>query len=268
MKPMKPVLNLEKDVALLLTASIDIKGMPRATPLDPKEREADYFNTLKYYMTHHPKVRKIVFVENSGWSLDRVKEVMKENPHKKEVEFVSLNCNNFPRNFGKGYGEAFLLNQGMEKSDLIQSVSHIAKITGRIRLVNMTRILEEVREYYDFLCDFKDQGWLYQRYIARNSTARPHCDTRFFVANRELYKKYLENLVANHKEGGFSIEEKYYGILKKVASTEKVVVRLPLGPDFRGIAGHFQGKNYESTQERAKWRVRSLARKVTPWLHI
>lgn len=60
---MKPLLNIENDVALLLTASIDIKGMPRATPSVPEQREEDYFNSLQYYVTNHPKVRRILFVK-------------------------------------------------------------------------------------------------------------------------------------------------------------------------------------------------------------
>lgn len=98
-------LNIEQDFALILTASIDIKGMPKAYPTVAEQRQEDYYNSVKYYVNNQPRIQKIIFIENSGWPLDRVQEAIKDNPHNKKVEFISLNCNDFPRQLGKGYGE-------------------------------------------------------------------------------------------------------------------------------------------------------------------
>lgn len=84
-------LNIEENFALLLTATIDVQGMPKAYPTSPEEREENYFNSLKFYINNHPRIRKIIFVENSGWSLDRVQQAVENNPYSKEVEFISLN---------------------------------------------------------------------------------------------------------------------------------------------------------------------------------
>jgi hypothetical protein len=82
-------LSLERDLVLLLTATIDIKGMPKAYPTVPEQRQRDYGNSLRYYLDNHPRVQKILFVENSGWPLDRLREVAGENPLGKQVEFIS-----------------------------------------------------------------------------------------------------------------------------------------------------------------------------------
>ena len=54
-------LELESNLALLLTASVDPKGMPGSTRADPSLREQDYVECLTYYLKHHPRVRKLVF---------------------------------------------------------------------------------------------------------------------------------------------------------------------------------------------------------------
>ncbi|MGF1480916.1 MAG: hypothetical protein ACFB4I_15760 [Cyanophyceae cyanobacterium] len=260
-------LNIETDLALLLTASIDIKGMPRATPTVPEQRQEDYFNALSYYVNNHPQVRKIIFVENSGWNLDRVKEATRENPHNKEVDFVSLDCNDFPREYGKGYGECLLIDKGIAASELAQSVNYIAKITGRIYLLNLTQLLRSVRDPYDCYCDYKDHGWRIRRLWGETGVG-PHCDTRFLVFSLDFYRQHLQKLHRQHPGGGFCIEAEVYNAMKEAEAQEKIISRFPLEPDYRGVAGHFQGKDYDSPKERAKFVVRSWSRRVVPWAHL
>ena len=45
---LKNYFDIEKDFALLLTATIDIKGMPKAYPTVPEKRQEDYFNSVNY----------------------------------------------------------------------------------------------------------------------------------------------------------------------------------------------------------------------------
>lgn len=265
-------LDIEKDLALLLTATIDIGGMPKSYPAVPEQRQEYYFNSLQYYVNFHPRIRKLIFVENSGWSLARVKQAVADNPHNKEIEFISLNCNDFPRSLGKGYGESLLVEKGIEKSQLIDSVSYFAKLTGRICLINLTELLTSVGQAYDCLCDYKDQGWQLKQ-IAGEKTAGPHCDTRFLVFRRQFYTEYIQPLHQQHRERAgeracFYLETQFYRAIEAAAARETVISRFPIEPDFRGIAGHFGGKDYSSSKERAKFRVRSLLRKITPWLHL
>lgn len=264
--------NIEQDFALFLTATIDIKGMPKAYPTVPEMRQEDYFNSLKYYIHYHPQVRKIIFVENSGYSLDRVRQVIVDNPHNKEVEFISLNCNEFPRKLGKGYGESLLLEKGLEQSKLIHSVTHFAKMTGRIYLNNLTELLASIRQPYDCLCDYKDQGWRLKQFAGEKS-ASPHCDTRFLVFRKEFYAEHIKPLHQRHRESAgesacFYLESQFYQAIQKAAASKTVISRFPIEPDFRGVAGHFGGKDYSSSKERAKFKMRLLMRKATPWLHL
>jgi hypothetical protein len=262
-----PSLKIEKDFALVLTATIDVKGMPKAYPTVAEQRQEDYYNSVTYYVQNQPQIQKIIFIENSGWPLDRVKEAVSDNPHHKQIEFISLNCNDFPRKLGKGYGESLLIEKGLEKSSLINTVTHFAKITGRIYLKNMTQVLESIAEEYDCLCDYKDHGWKIKRLFGQKD-ASPYCDTRFMVFSQEFYHHQIKPLHQNHKEGCFYIETQFYQAIRKLEGTEKIISRFRVEPDFQGIAGHFGGKNYSSKTERTKFIIRSLSRQLVPMLHL
>ena len=260
--------NFMNNIVLLLSATIDIKGMPKAYPADPETRQEDYFHTLKYYINHHPKIQKILFVENSGWSLARVQEATLENPYNKDIEFISINSNTFPRSYGKGYGEISLIDQGFKQSELIQKANCVAKITGRIKLLNLTEILESVSGSYDCLYDIKDQGWVIKKYLFQETTASPYVDTRFLVFKKEFYLKYFQPLLYNHQNGCFYMESKIYQGIQSAKPDQKLIERFPIEPEFYGIAGHFQGKDYNSPVEKFKFNIRFLGRKVAPWIHL
>lgn len=57
-----------------------LRECQRLYPVDPETRQEDYFHTLKYYINHHPKIQKILFVEKSVMALARVQEATLENP--------------------------------------------------------------------------------------------------------------------------------------------------------------------------------------------
>lgn len=258
---------VSEDFALLLTATIDIQGMPKAYPTKAQQREQDYYNSLSYYISNHPQITKIVFVENSGWPLEKLQKVLENNPHNKQVEFISLNCNNFPRYLGKGYGESLLIEQGVAKSELIKNVNYIAKITGRLFLINLTHILEKTNAPFDCICDFKDQGYLLKRLLGEK-TASPNCDTRFLVFTKKFYHDVLQNLHKNHTTGNFYFELQYYSAIKKELNKYNIINRFPIEPNFRGIAGHFGGKNYGSNKEKVKYYIRSILRYIIPSIHL
>ncbi len=259
-------LNIEEDFALLLTAAIDVKGMPKAYPSVADEREKDYLRSLSYYIKNHPHIRKIVFVENSGWSLENIKKIALDNPYQKELEFVSLNCNDFPREFGKGYGESLLIERGIEASQLIRDVNYIGKITGRIYLFNITKILEVIEDRYDCLCDYKDLTWRIRKALGKD--ASPYSDTRFLVFNKKFYAGYLKDLHQQHEQGCFYFETQYYQAIQRAKQDLKVIDRFLIEPQFRGIAGHFGGKDYGSKPEQIKYLIRSVIRQVLPWAHL
>jgi hypothetical protein len=256
------------DLVLLLTASVDPLGMPGVTRADPKEREFDYYDSLRYYIEEHPAVKKIVFIENSGWPLEEIQKASRDNPHGKDIEFISMRCNDFPRERGKSYGEMLLMEKGIEQSRLAKTARFLAKITGRLRLANLTRLVEKMPDDVSLLCDLRDHP-IYD--ILGMKACGHHADTRLIVFSPAYYEAHIKGQYVHMNEAkgvGINtlfIERFFYDLVK--AGGSGVYPRLSLEPEFHGFAGH-RGKHYDSKKEIFKKRARNLARKIVPWLHI
>ena len=263
---MPSFLDIPNDVTLVLTSSIDVNGMPSSSRPDPLLRELDYQQTLVYYVTGHPDIRRILFIENSGWPLDRLKDAARaRNPYGKEVEFISLNCNQFPRELGKSYGEMLLLDEGLAQSQLVGKAPYIAKITGRIYVDNVTRLLRSVRRPFDFMVDLRDHG-LYDM-LGLNWCGRSG-DARFFVSSVRFYDEVLRGKYAILNEGNHKfIERLLYDIAKDPRYADRTLRRFPVEAHYRGLAGHLD-KQYDSSRERLKRGLRGSLRRLAPWLHV
>lgn len=255
------------DVAILFTATVRINsGLAGVTAPDPRLREGEYAENLRYFLREHPRLRKLVFAENSGWPLDRLREIAAaENPHGKEIELLQLSCNDFPGSYGKGYGEALLIDRALAASRLVREAHWIAKMTGRQRVLNMTRLLERAPARFDLLCDLRDHG-LFERFGI--PAAGRWCDTRFFVFTLPFFDTHLRTLYTAPRPPGqeYNLEGSYYHAVKAladVADDPRVVVRFPVEPRYRGHAGHWH-KDYGSLRQRIKQSARALVRQLLP----
>ncbi|MGN0886522.1 MAG: hypothetical protein ACI4RT_05945 [Candidatus Spyradenecus sp.] len=94
---------------LVMTASINPNGMQGLSPESLTNREAQYRDTLRFY-TQQPSIERILFVENSAWDLSGLKREV----NCPRVTWLSLDENNFPREWGKGYGEFLLLDRAVD----------------------------------------------------------------------------------------------------------------------------------------------------------
>jgi len=255
-------LDLQR-VALLLTATVRVnRGVSGVTAPSSESREAEYAENLRYQLHHHPRIRRIVLAENSGWPLDRFREVAADNPLGKEVELVQLDCNDFPGRLGKGYGEALLIDRALAASRLLQEAGHVAKLTGRQRILNLTDLLARAPSDVRFLCDLRDHGF-YERFGL--PAAGRYCDTRFFLFTHPFFDAHLRWFYrdAAAKEGELNLEASYYEIAKALEGEPGVVCRFPAEPRYRGRAGHWH-KDYGGPRERIKQAVRAVARRLFP----
>jgi hypothetical protein len=259
-------IRIEQDFALLMTASVDPKGMPGVSRPDPHVREADYAACLKYYVTQHPRIQKIVFAENSKWPLDRIRETgAAENPHGKQLEFVSLDCNDFPRHLGKGYGEFLMLDKALEVSKLAAQARFIGKVTGRNYVTNLTQILQRAPDTLGLLLDIRDHP-IYE-WLRMNANGR-HAGTLLFVFTHDFYNRFIRGRYQELDDSRpYQAEDLFYKIAKDPASAPYVIRRFAVEPDLRGLAGHWN-KDYGAPREVFKRRVRGVVRRLAPWLHI
>lgn len=127
-------MSYSKSHVILLTACISPEGMIFTKLQDSTVREAQYINAINYYLANTEF--KIVFCNNSGEDISN-----KIIHNKNRVEFLSFNGNNFDKNFGKGYGEFIIIKYALENSLFIKEADYIIKITGRIKVKNITKSL-------------------------------------------------------------------------------------------------------------------------------
>jgi hypothetical protein len=252
------------DVAVLFTASIQVNpAISGVTSADPRQREEEYAENLRYFLREQPRLRKLVFAESSGWPLDRLRAIAAaENPHGKEVELLQLSCNDFPGAAGKGYGEAMILDRAVAASRLVPGTRWIAKMTGRQRVLNMTRLIERAPAGFELLCDLRDHPWFERLGLP---AAGRYCDTRFFVVTPRFFDAHLRRLYLEPRPGGgeYNLEDSYYRAVKAVENAPGVVCRFPIEPRYRGPAGHWH-KDYGSGRERLKQAVRAVGRQLFP----
>jgi len=184
------------EVVLLLTASVNIKGMVLTALNDAEIREQHYLEAIAHY--HQQTDLPILVVENTGH--DFSPKLPQEIAQSKRVEFITYAGNDFPRERGKGYGELELMNYGMLHSKLITDDTVIIKVTGRYRVLNIKDFISSARNPSRQPCQasyFKGQ---------RKAFSGIFCATRpfirdYFMKNHDLINDskgvYFEHVLAS-----------------------------------------------------------------------
>ncbi len=131
------------NLALILTACIEPKNIPFLERKSVSERLSDYKKSFNFWCKNN-NIKKIIFIENSGYNLEYFKNLSK-NYKNKEIEIISSNTNNsFDRKLGKGFGEHLILNTLFEKSQLIKKVDYFIKVSGRFYIKNYNKLYSEL----------------------------------------------------------------------------------------------------------------------------
>ncbi|MFM6325681.1 MAG: hypothetical protein ACKPGF_24270, partial [Microcystis panniformis] len=129
----------------------------------------------------------------------------------------------------------------------------------------MTDILEAIKHQFECLCDFK---WPILQQLRNKQSNPSYADTRFLVFSKYFYERYLQPMHKNHQQGCFYSEHRYYQAINLASQSANVCKRFPVEPKFSGIAGHFEGKDYNSRSEQLKYAIRVLTRQTMPWLYL
>lgn len=247
---------------LVLTATIHVaSGLPDSPVADPTRRANDYLRCLQFYLDQ-PSVSRIVFAENSGADLTRFHELAASAT--KVVEVLGLDHNSFPVEFGKGYGEAVLLDQLLATSQQLETAPAFMKATGRLLVRNIDALIETTDARASAHFDVRDHDW--HKRLGLTGTAH-HADTRFFVVHRALFDVHFRHLHQRHTHGNFSLEASYLTALHDAQRAGWLIRdRFNIEPIYGGVAGH--GKDYDSLRERGKRTLRRAARRWLPSLKI
>lgn len=253
---------------LVLTATIDTRGMGGLSVSDAHERERQYLETLSFYLDRGWS-RNIVFIENSGYNLSNFNHLTQKYPDI-NTEIISCNLNDFPRELGKSYGEMRMLDYAFDHSNLIAQSDGFIKVTGRFRLLNLDKLLHEAqrRQPWVLFCDTKDHpvyDWL------RNGWNGHSADTRFYIVTKEFYRKHFYGEYKHLNDSkGLLVEGLFFQVIQSNYQKEKIIRRFKTEPEPDGQAGHRQisiiGTNdYSGWLAKSKRRIRQFGRWCFPW---
>lgn len=210
-------------ICLLLTATVDPKGVVYLKRNDPQVRENDYINALKKWMetVNFP----IVFCENSGYKIDKIKNITKSYSNN-ETEILQFDGQEFPKELGKGYGELLIIKYAIQHSILIGHSDYVIKITGRYFIKNIEKII---------IALLKNRNLYVMVDLKRNLT---WADSRVFAFKPSFISNYLskfQDLINDSK--GFYLEHALARTVLRAISDGYKWIPLPSKPIIIGHSG-------------------------------
>jgi hypothetical protein len=214
-------------LALLLTATVEVAV--KNGNFTTMERMEMYTSTLRYYAKTLGRSVPIYVVENSNADLTPWIEEFKGSLDLTIFQFRPDNpilYEGFDPSRGKGYNEYLMIKKGLltiANTPPHQSVTHFLKITGRYSMLNIHSIINEVYRHCRqretvFMCDVKDttiyrlfsriliigsklipkydikKSKLYDCFQHRENYGNGWCDSRFFAADIDYYRRNIANI--------------------------------------------------------------------------
>lgn len=245
-----------------MTACVDpSKGSYPLKRKDPKTRLADYQESLRYWLAFSDlRLRDILLIENSGYPLSTLEKIAdEENPHRKQVEFVSLDCNGYPRGGHYGYAELKMLDLGLQSSKLRSMTTHMIKISGRFRFPAISRLLDRIPDDFDAVADARGGAFLIQKHAGPYYVTTP-----IILFKHSFYSAYLQECWRDLESGAIThMEGIYYQKLMSLRVSHKIILRFPCNVTPVGFPAH-RTSSYSGPKEAVKNSFRAVARKIAP----
>lgn len=185
---------------LLLTGTIDpsVFNNTNVKITDAQERLEQYVTSIRKYIDTGV-FTNVVFVENSGADFPVAEMQSFARERNQNFELVQIKTDvEKTIEFGKSYGEADCIEQGLLKSELAKKEEFFVKCTGRVFVKNIEKLCKKHQNTNRFL--FRDDmDW---------------CYTLIFQMNIDEYKKHFfrSKQLCNEREG-IDIEKAFYTII-------------------------------------------------------
>lgn len=211
---------------LIITGTISVrKKVPYLILVDEKERLLQYLNSIEFYI-NNSDFDTIIFGENSNYYYEHINDIYElANKSGKKFEWISFK-GNIKRTVkrGKGYGEGEILSYVLENSKYKDNIQCFAKITGRIKIVNINKILKRL----DYHRNYFNPDVNLMKIVKEK---KPLIDTRFYFVQVEFYNTFLKNLYrSTNDRKGIQIESCFFQVLKN-----KKYSNFPIYPNVVGI---------------------------------
>ena len=246
------------NIALITSTIAPDPGVVSLKRINVADRLADYIGAFGFYCECLQKdvFQKLVYVDNSGYSLDALVSIARQRGLAARIEFISYKSTLSPKN-GRFYLELNLIDYAVKNSVTLKEsgADLIWKVTGRYLIKNIKAILAACRPFErDFYVNCRNfpAGWA-DFYLVGFNLAAYH---KVFAANLHLYEGNVngEVILRSYLESGN-------------ASGVNILRRLPRVPRIIGVRG-YDGASYGGLVDSGKYYVRSVLNALLPRLWI
>jgi len=228
------------EIPVLLTSSV-VAYDTRVRLKDTDERIRLAMESIAQWLRLNPS-QPLVLCDGSNFDFTEITQ--------KEFPSASIECLPFENNQtlveknGRGYGEGEIVRYALQHSTYISKAQCFAKCSSKLWVENFAACAQAWRG------DLLLQGVFLNVFQPWKPLVFSYIDTRFYIANVELYKKFFENahLLINKKEK-FGLENAFH----KIVLEQKIQNALsPVAPVIGGMGGTIA--NYYDTSLRRRFK--------------
>jgi hypothetical protein len=255
-------------IPVLLTATVNPNGMQGAN-FSVEERAQMYVEAVRFYANQsvNGQPLRVVFAENSD-ALESVKNAFADND---SIEWVDVSGPEYNQSRGKGFNETILIKKAIEKSVFIREAGCFFKVTGRLKVLNIVRLLKECSEPgLKFKADCKDHRvyeWLRMPINGHSGECRYWFATSgFFIQTMWKYQERLND----YGEQMFLAEDAMLAVCRETRGQKGCKDRFRTQASISGRGGHDLGKGlsffYSTDNDSFALKFKCFVRQLLRWL--
>ena len=158
------------------------------TVADESVRRRQYVDALARWLACPLQPSRIVLVENSGEDLERLAYSAARGTPSNPPILLSAPPPVGVIKRGKGAAEAEMIDYALSQLDLLEDQHHLFKVTGRLYVRNIRRIIPRMRGRREI--------------ILRGTLDRSSVDTRFFGASGDVWRRNLRSISGSARRAG------------------------------------------------------------------
>lgn len=208
---------------------------------NPKTRLEQYRKAVAFYL-NCKEVSGVILCDNSmSVDSDFTYETELARKMGKPLEIMYIHTDECKiSQYGKGYGEAEILDHVVSHSSLLDENDRFLKVTGRLMLTNADTLIKKAESEID---------------IVINQCGDASVDSRFFIAKVDVYKHLFSNVKYSvNDNAGKYLENVYYDVITSNCIRTESFFRFPRVKGQSGSLGYQYNDNTLKRKIKLIWR--------------
>lgn len=228
---------------IILTATISpCKNQPYLAVHNPLDRFEQYRKAVTFYLKCQ-NISGVVLCDNSqSEDSDFSQEVALAKKLNKPLEILYIHTDeSMISQYGKGYGEAEILDYVVDHSKILNEDPVFFKVTGRLLLLNVDTLIKKAEKTPNVL------------FI--NQCGNKSVDSRFFIAESHTYKRFFRDVKYQVNDNNTRyLENVYYDIITSNKLETKCFSQFPRVKGQSGSLGYYYNDKTWKRRIKLVWR--------------